>query len=417
MGRKTNGFFGAGLARRLGFQARDKPAARTYAVEQAPPGLAAYVVGGGGARELMGSEGVCAAVTRLANAFGSMPVHLYRGNRVQEGHPLEALMAFAPNANMTPFMFRYALMASLGIYGVAYALIVPDGRGCVESLDVLNPQRVQPAKNSETGETWYTISLDDGSMAYVHTSSMLVMLWASTDGLTSFSPIEALGATLKYDRSVQEISLRKLEGVNGAVTLTYPTTLSEDRKRAIEAQFLGAYRKSYGQVIVLEGGVTADRIAGSVIDSGALNCDAITKSKIASVYNLPPRLIGAQVNSDYSTSEQAVREFMTLTMLPRVVDFEDQLRRKLLRKDLWAQGYEFKMNMDAMLRGDVASVAEKNSKAVRSGTTTPNEVRRENNLPPLPNGDELMIARDLIPLRIAVEHPEMLLGVNPNNNE
>ena len=38
-----------------------------------------------------------------------------------------------------------------------------------------------------------------------------------------------------------------------------------------------------------------------------------------------------------------------------------------------------------------------------------NEVREREGLPPDPNGDELMCARDIIPLRIMVEHPELLL--------
>lgn len=244
---------------------------------------------------------------------------------------------------------------------------------------------------------------------------MIALRWSSTDGVNSLSPVEVLGATLKYDRAIKEISLRQLEGVNGAVTLTYPTSMSEERKRAIESQFLNAYKKSFGQVIVLEGGVTADRIAGSVVDPNVLSSDTITKSKIASVYNIPLRLVGANVNSDYSTSEQVIKEFMTLTMLPYVEAWEEQLNRKLLMRDLWMQGYRFRFSMDAMLRGDVASTAEKHSKGIRSGKYTPNEARAEDNLPPLPNGDELMSARDLIPLRVAVEHPELLLGLKEND--
>ena len=40
----------------------------------------------------------------------------------------------------------------------------------------------------------------------------------------------------------------------------------------------------------------------------------------------------------------------------------------------------------------------------------PNEVREREGQPPDPNGDELMSSRDLIPIRIAVQHPELLLG-------
>lgn len=398
------------LTRIAGFLARDKPQREIVTTS----GIAADIstlIAGYGTEQLRNSESICSAVTRLANAFACMPIHLYRDYRIQTGHPLERLIAFAPNANMTPFDFRYAMMACIGIYGSAYALIIPDGDGGIAALDVLDPTRVQTCRNVDTREIWYRVALDNGQQVYVHTSAMIALHWASTDGIHSLSPVEVLGATLKYDRAIKEISLRQLEGVNGAVTLTYPTSLSEERKRAIESQFLNAYRKSFGQVIVLEGGVTADRIAGSVIDPNVLSSDTITKSKIASVYNIPLRLVGANVNSDYSTSEQVIKEFITLTMLPYVEAWEEQLTRKLLMRDLWEQGYRFKVSMDAMLRGDVATMAEKHSKGIRSGKYTPNEARAEDNLPPMPHGDELMSARDLIPLRVAVEHPELLLGL------
>lgn len=39
----------------------------------------------------------------------------------------------------------------------------------------------------------------------------------------------------------------------------------------------------------------------------------------------------------------------------------------------------------------------------------PNEVREREGLPPDDNGGELMASRDLLPLRIAIKTPELLL--------
>ena len=48
--------------------------------------------------------------------------------------------------------------------------------------------------------------------------------------------------------------------------------------------------------------------------------------------------------------------------------------------------------------------------AIRGGWLPPNEVREQEGLPPDPHGGELMSSRDLIPLRISVDTPELLLG-------
>ena len=375
------------------------------------------IFGGMGEMSLKSSEAICSAVTRLANTLACMPCHLYKDYCVQENHPLEKLIAFSPNSNQTPHGWKYSFMACLGIYGRAYGLVVPDGRGGVQSIDILDPLRVQPLRNLETKEVWYGITLDDGETVYVHTSAMIALRWGSTDGISWVSPLEVLGATLKYDRAIKEISLRQLQGVNGAVLLTYPTGLGEERKTEIEKRFIDAYKRSTGQVIVLDGGVTADRIAGSVVDPQVLASDNITKSKIASVYNMPLRMVGANVNSDYSTSEQVVREFLTLTMLPWVTALEEELDRKVLMWHGYSQGYRFHFSMEAMLRGDMATMSERHSKGIRSGKMTPNEARAEDYMPPRDYGDELMSARDLIPLRVAVETPELLLSGKQQTGE
>lgn len=398
-----------GLIARLGerFRARQQP--RRALPMNVMPAAMTDLFGTFGERSLKSSEAICAAVTRLANTMGSLPLHLYKGY-AQSDDDLDRLVSYAPNANMTGFGLRYSMMCALGIYGCAYAMILTDGRGKVNGLDVLDPARVSINRDRDTREIWYGVTLDDGQVVYVHTSAMIALKWGSVDGIHGISPIEVLGATLKYDKAIREISLKQLEGVNGAVVLTYPTALDPQRKAAMENRFIDAYKKSSGQVIVLEGGVTADRINGSVVDPEVLNADTITKSKVAAVYGIPVRLLGANIGSDYSTSEQATRELMTLTMLPWVTAWEEELDRKLLTWQMMREGYRFRFKLDNLLRGDTATVAERHSKLIRAGAMTPNEAREENNMPPLEYGDELMSARDLIPLRISVDHPEMLLG-------
>ena len=55
-------------------------------------------------------------------------------------------------------------------------------------------------------------------------------------------------------------------------------------------------------------------------------------------------------------------------------------------------------------------MADKYQKAIRGGWMQPNEVREREGLPPDVNGGELMASRDLLPLRIAIKTPELLLG-------
>lgn len=365
---------------------------------------------------LKGSEAICAAVTRIANTVASMPLHLYKDYDEAVGDPLNDLVNYAPNANMTPHNFKFAMMACLGVYGYAYALKVPNGLGGVESLDVIDPMRVQICRNRETKEIWYQITLDQGEQAYVHSTDMIALKWATTDGIHSVSPVEVLGATLKYDKAIKEVSMKQLEGVSGAIALSYPTALDERRKQAIEERFVTTYKKSSGQVLVLEGGVTAEKIAGSVVDPKVLETDNISKSKVASVYGMPLRMVGSST-SDYSSYEQAMKEFVNLTIMPWIDSWEQELNRKLLTKDKYDAGYRFRFSDEALLRGDTAAMANKHSTLIRAGVMTPNDARAELGMRPIDCGNELMSARDLIPLRISVETPELLLGNGTTKQE
>ena len=80
------------------------------------------------------------------------------------------------------------------------------------------------------------------------------------------------------------------------------------------------------------------------------------------------------------------------------------------------QGYRFRFDIEALARADTATMAEKHQKAIRGGWMRINEVRQREGLPPDEMGNELMASRDLLPLRIAVQTPEMLLNYKTGGN-
>jgi hypothetical protein len=52
-------------------------------------------------------------------------------------------------------------------------------------------------------------------------------------------------------------------------------------------------------------------------------------------------------------------------------------------------------------------MASKHSAAIRGGWMSPNEVRQVEGLPPVDAGDEVMAARDLIPLRFLLAQQDL----------
>lgn len=361
---------------------------------------------------LGGSEAIYAAVSRIANTVACMPLHLYKGSELQALNPLERLVAFSPNDNYTPFGFLQTMEACRNIEGNAYALIVQDKRsGLVTRLDILDPIRVRPTRHPETGEMWYTVSFPDGKVLPLPGCQLLVLRHMSANGEIGIRPVDVLRGSLDYDKQVKNYSLRQLEGINAGVFLSVPGQgLGREEKQQVINQFMDAYEQSGGNVLVLEGGLTATTFSQPAVDANVLDVERIVRTRVASVYNIPPHLMGDYSEVTYATAEQLMQTFLQLTIMPIAAQYEQEMNRKLLTEQEYADGYRFRFDTDALTRADTATTTDRYQKAVRGSWMTPNEIRALEGKHPLPNGDELMASRDLIPLRIAVERPELLLG-------
>lgn len=394
-------------------KARDKPRVRVF-----DRGKVTSITRPRADVTLQGHEAIYAAVTRIANTVASIPVHIYKGRERQDTHPLEKLLNLSPNPSMSAYIFKQTMEAFRNTEGMAYALIIRDGLGEITRLDVLDPTRVRPLIERDSREIWYDITLE-GKTYPIPGYMVLALKHMSANGISGIRPLDVLRGSLDYDAEVKEISLNQLDGINHGVMLEVPgQALDETRKAQIVADFLDAYESSGQRVLVLEGGIKATTFNQSPVDAQLMDVERITRNRVATVYNLPPHMLGDYSDTSFSTAEQQMQEFLQLTVIPIVQQWEDELNRKLLSDADYKVGYRFRFDTDSLIRADMVAMANKYQMAIRGGWMRMNEVREREGLPPDPNGDELMCARDIIPLRIMVEHPELLLtGVSAESDE
>lgn len=394
-------------------KARDKPRVRVF-----DRGKVTSITRPRADVTLQGHEAIYAAVTRIANTVASIPVHVYKGRERQDTHPLEKLLNLSPNPSMSAYIFKQTMEAFRNTEGMAYALIIRNGLGEITRLDVLDPTRVRPLIERDSREIWYDITLE-GKTYPIPGYMVLALKHMSANGISGIRPLDVLRGSLDYDAEVKEISLNQLDGINHGVMLEVPgQALDETRKAQIVADFLGAYESSGQRVLVLEGGIKATTFNQSPVDAQLMDVERITRNRVATVYNLPPHMLGDYSDTSFSTAEQQMQEFLQLTIIPIVQQWEDELNRKLLSDADYKVGYRFRFDTDSLIRADMVAMANKYQMAIRGGWMKMNEVREREGLPPDPNGDELMCARDIIPLRIMVEHPELLLtGVSAESDE
>lgn len=389
-----------------------------YAGKEVPPSGKRSLPGGRsifwsrGDYTLKNSELLFSAVSRIANALSAMPVQLYQGSKAVK-NDLNDLVGFSPNPSMTSCQFFKTMESCRGTAGNAYAFQVEGADGTLERLDILDPGRVKPVMNTDTGELWYQITPETGQEFYIHNYYMLHIPFISTNGYSGISPVSVLQDTIGYSESIKRFSQKQLEqGVNSAVVLSAPATLGAEQREEVVKDFMQTYRETSGNILLLESGVTATNLNLSPVDSKLFEVEKITRSKVAMVYNIPPHLLGDYSDISFSSQEQQMLEFLMLTMLPIVTAYEQELTRKLLTTEQRKRGYHFKFNMDSILRADAATQAEVDYKAVRSAWKTPDEIRAERNLSPLPGGvgRKAMISQDLATLEYTVNTKPQVLA-------
>lgn len=351
---------------------------------------------GRGGHTLATNETIFSAVSRLSNSLASLPLKLYR-EFAPENTEVADLLANSPNPNMSSFDFIRTMETIRNTKGNAYAMKEYDARYQVKALHLLDPDRVEPVIEADTGELWYQILGDKGTY-YVHNMDIIHVKHIHGFGHKGISPLDVLRNTIDFDQDVRKFTLDTLDSsIKASFILKYNTNLSPEKKKENLENFKQFYKEN-GGVLIQESGVTIDPIERNFIDPKVFEVEKITRSRVAIVYNLPLHMLGETEGVNYNSMEQMGLEFVQSTMIPIVRQYEQEFNRKLLSREDRLRGLYFKFNVNALLRGDMKTRGDFYFKGVRSGLFKPNEIRAWEELPPVPGGDVLYMSRDLSPI-------------------
>lgn len=355
---------------------------------------------------LRNSELIFSAVSRISNALSAMPVQLYRASTPVK-NDLNDMVGFEPNTNMTSCQFFKTMEACRGTEGNNYALKVYAPDGTLSGLRPLDPLRVKPILEETSQELWYKITPERGAEYYLHNFYMIHVPFISTNGYSGVNPVSVLFNTLSYNDEIQTFSTSQLKkGINAQVVLEAPANLGQKQKEDMINDFMETYKETAGNILLLESGVTAKSLSLSPVDSKLFEVEKISRSRVAMVYNIPPHLLGDYSDTSFSSQEQQMLEFLMLTMLPIVTAYEQELNRKLLTREERRRGLRFVFDMNAILRADASTRADVHQKAIRGGWETPNEARADYGRDKDPNGNKLLVSRDLTTLEYLIKNPD-----------
>jgi len=346
--------------------------------------------------QLATNETIFSVITRLSNTMSTLPLKLHKNYEIFMNQAADVVIN-NPNQNMNSFELINKLEVSRNEHGNAYALIMRDVRMQVEALVPIDSVYVTPFLNTDDDTLWYQVQ-GAGGTYYIHNMNMLHLKHISgASRWAGISPIDVLKNTLDYDKAVREFSLSEMEKKE-SFKLTYEANVDDDKKKQVVADFKQFYAEN-GGILFQEPGVTIDEIQRSYVASDTFVSERITRSRVANVFNMPVSFLNDTEGQSYSSNEQMMIQFVNMTVLPIIRQYEHEFNRKLLTEQDRKEGCYFKFNVGGLLRGDTAARTNFYQSGIRSGYLKQDEVRMYEDLPPEGgNASKLWVSGDLYPI-------------------
>lgn len=307
-------------------------------------------------------------------------------------HPAYMILDLEPNEDMTRFVFFKTLMASVLLTGNGYAYIERDRNLNLLQLIYIPTSQVTIVyiadKNGIMRKRYQVV----GFKELVEPKDMIHVLNFSYDGIIGVSTLTHARQTLGIATKSEEHASGFFESggaVSGILTVE-GKRLDKGQKDQIYETWDERMSQHPNGIAVLEGNMKYQPITVSPKDSQLLESRQFNVVDICRFFSVSPVKAFDLSKSSYSTVEATQLQYLTDTALAVITKIEQEINRKvLLRSERGRIIAEF--DTSAILRTDKAAQAAYWKDMFYVGAASPNEIRRENNLSRVDNGDKVFV--------------------------
>ena len=334
----------------------------------------------------------------ISEPVGFLPLSLMRntpaGKVTATEHPAYALLHDSPNDEMTAMGFRETLTSHALLQGNGYAKITRrSGTGEAVALQILQPGQVK-VDREKTGEKRLTYTVmqgpgQDKTYTVVHGKphDIFHLKGIGDNGITGYSVLSAgrqsIGTGLAAERHVGKFY------ANGGRP-TYNIKVNQKWAKDEDADnFRKDWQELYSDprnIPIIEPWFEYQPTGVSLADSQMLESRMFTVADICRWFNVSPHLAGDLTHATFSNVEQLALDHVKFCLNAWFTRWEAELWRCVLTPEEKKQGYYFKHNVNALLRGDFVSRMAGYASALQNGHKNVDEVRALEDLNPLPDG-------------------------------
>ncbi|EHK72306.1 hypothetical protein PPL19_05185 [Pseudomonas psychrotolerans L19] len=344
---------------------------------------------------------VWACVRLLSESVSTLPLRLYErrddGSRVQATeHPLYRLLTVSPNAEMTPARFILMIVASIALRGNAFV----EKKRVASRIVALVPLLPQcmVVKRLDTGRLEYTYT-EKGQQRVIGEKDLMHIRGFGLDGVCGLLPVntgrDVFGAAMSADEAAAKVFAQGMQASGILSSDTKLTDVQREQLRKNLTNFMGSTNS--GKILVAEAGLKYQGITMNPEAAQMLETRNFAIEEICRWFRVPPFMVGhMDKQSSWASSVEGMNlQWLTNGLRPLLENIEQEISRCLLDND---GRYFAEFSVEGLLRADSAGRASYYTTGLQNGWMSRNEVRRLENLPPIPGGDIYTVQSNLLPI-------------------
>lgn len=363
------------------------------------------------ARNLYNTQDNLAAVVNfISSSIAQLPLKVYtrdeNDERKRDRDSVAAKLLWKPNGDQTEYEFMFSLVAELKIFGCVYVWKLPDPDSdsgyqirIIPTDWVTNTEKVTPY-----GPDKIRVTADGyGNIEIPRAEFVRFCTFSPGNPAGYVSPISALRQTL--EEQIQAGRFRKeLWRSSGRLNaqIVRPKDVQpwtdETKKKWVEAfrEAWGAGGSKAGSIPLMEDGMEIKTFNASFKEQQWVESVKLSREAVAAAYRINPSLVWHSDTQTYASSKDNARALYAECLGPDLQMIQQRINSFLLPMIGASPDTYVEFDLTEKLKGDFEQRAAVIQSSVGGPWLTRNEARRDNNLPPIEGGDELIVPLNVV---------------------
>ena len=328
---------------------------------------------------------------------------------------LNYILSERPNSYQTSFDFKFTMMYQLLKYGNSLAFIRRDNKGRAVGIDPINVLDYQFGGGYQVDEELILYKLKNTKTNNIELIDYrnLIHLRLNPNNIfygDIFSGVSFTKVITDIIDASLASSIRELQdngSVRGVITIgksasgSANATLANDTaKQPKQQEIINRIKSTKGGILVLDAGEEWQSLSSPFNTSSSENIDKYI-DMLLQFNGINGKVV------DGTANEEEMEVFYAKTVMPRIEQFISELNYKIFNKTSITQGHKIEYYRNPFEFVSISKAVDIAYKA--SMDTTTNERRKMiYKLPPVDNGDILMVNKNFEPLTMDLQEGEVI---------